>query len=470
MAATRRTTHAGRAKSTSPTLSTRRTTRSQTALSTRPVTRSQSTSSPHLPPAHHHPQQPMEPPSTRSNPRSSRITKKPAAPRPLSRPETPIIAPTTTPSPPSRVINDLLEERTHPSKGRAVYTRKPIRAGTRLLSETPLIQYSGSTKQKARTAAIKARYRALPAPRKAQLDRLAGHAGWPGVISKFNLNAYQHDRQRSGAADVADAAYDEDDTVVCQILYAEISMINHSCRPNSFPAFNDRIARGTVHAMCDLGAGVEVTVDYGGGEIRLSEERREHMREWGFECACELCEESGSMAAVHAIGCESIGVVEANKRVPGKGASAPSRGRKPARQLPKSPVWSASDRRRHRMKGRWADIRGFFQELKTNHRTMKDDERLPSIQTKLIEVMEDAVVEGYLSMSQLGDMLTTGALIQEKCADDAESACLLWEQYHKLALICVGDDHNEVIRAKANMQRLQERRSKRDNTRRTKKR
>ena len=76
-------------------------------------------------------------------------------------------------------------------------------------------------------------------------------------------------------------------------LYSQLACINHSCAPNAEvrPAPSG-CAEALVVATRPIAPGTEVTISYIDANQRASvTERRRELLEYGFECACEKCEQ-----------------------------------------------------------------------------------------------------------------------------------------------------------------------------------
>ncbi|KAE9368533.1 SET domain-containing protein [Stipitochalara longipes BDJ] len=72
-----------------------------------------------------------------------------------------------------------------------------------------------------------------------------------------------------------------------------IGHINHACFPNAEYSWNDKLQLGIVHAVCDIKAGDEVTINYG---FEMYQCRSYHIRErFGFICLCDTCERETSL-------------------------------------------------------------------------------------------------------------------------------------------------------------------------------
>ncbi|KAI2639987.1 SET domain-containing protein [Xylaria nigripes] len=71
--------------------------------------------------------------------------------------------------------------------------------------------------------------------------------------------------------------------------YPDVARLNHDCRPNMHYRLENMTL--TVLAARDIESGEELSVSY--VDVFLpSTERKERIRNWGFECACELCRRS----------------------------------------------------------------------------------------------------------------------------------------------------------------------------------
>ncbi len=69
-------------------------------------------------------------------------------------------------------------------------------------------------------------------------------------------------------------------------LYYRGSMMNHSCEPNTVPAFFGPVM--VCFAVADIGKGAEVTAPY--CDIAKNyKARRAMLQKWGFDCECKRC-------------------------------------------------------------------------------------------------------------------------------------------------------------------------------------
>lgn len=73
-------------------------------------------------------------------------------------------------------------------------------------------------------------------------------------------------------------------------IYPTISCFNHSCRPNTEVRFLHDDHRGTAVATRRIARGEEVCISYiDDNERSRVDERRDSLRDYGFECDCEKC-------------------------------------------------------------------------------------------------------------------------------------------------------------------------------------
>lgn len=63
---------------------------------------------------------------------------------------------------------------------------------------------------------------------------------------------------------------------------------NHSCSPNACFSWNAAIGRETIHAMCDIEPGKEITLCYCDG-VHDRVLRAWELKHYGFRCGCVAC-------------------------------------------------------------------------------------------------------------------------------------------------------------------------------------
>ncbi|RDX47166.1 SET domain-containing protein [Lentinus brumalis] len=74
----------------------------------------------------------------------------------------------------------------------------------------------------------------------------------------------------------------------------DISRANHSCNPNTHPAFDTPTLTYSLHALRPIRAGEEITITYLGNTLDQHHERQQELRElYGFTCTCKICRLTG---------------------------------------------------------------------------------------------------------------------------------------------------------------------------------
>ena len=66
-------------------------------------------------------------------------------------------------------------------------------------------------------------------------------------------------------------------------------LINHSCDNNAHTHWNDLISKRTVHAIRDIEAGEEITMNYLGCPEPRQVRQEIYRRDLSFDCGCRLC-------------------------------------------------------------------------------------------------------------------------------------------------------------------------------------
>ncbi|KAF2429205.1 SET domain-containing protein [Tothia fuscella] len=184
-----------------------------------------------------------------------------------------------------------------PDRGYAVFANAPIKKGTLLLSETPLIRIhkthylnhdvvtaynklSPSRQQRYWTLASahgqdSSRYPdqiyfSVPEKEKKRIEEQheARTAGEKSILSIFMTNAMECDK---GAA-----------------VFEVAARFNHSCVPNAHFAWCEGLGREMIFAIKDLGVGEEITLSYCDPFYDISM-RRWELQHYGFVCECIAC-------------------------------------------------------------------------------------------------------------------------------------------------------------------------------------
>jgi hypothetical protein len=162
---------------------------------------------------------------------------------------------------------------TIPGKDKALIATRDIAPGTLILSDPPLITTDCITSEETTEKDLARALRTLP--KDSQRAFLSLHNNYPGeknpLSNIIRSNGYPLGPE-SGAGGV----------------FANVSRINHSCRPNAKHSWNAILKKQTVYALRPISVGEEITLSYLAGGS--SEERQEILKtHFRFDCKCELC-------------------------------------------------------------------------------------------------------------------------------------------------------------------------------------
>lgn len=158
-------------------------------------------------------------------------------------------------------------------KGEALIATQDIAPGSLILSDPPLITTDCITSEETTEKDLARALRTLS--KDAQRAFLSLHNNYPGeknpLSNIIRSNGYPLGPE-SGVGGV----------------FANVSRINHSCRPNAKHSWNAILKEQTVYALRFIPPGEEITLSYlaGGTSGERQEILKTHFR---FECKCELC-------------------------------------------------------------------------------------------------------------------------------------------------------------------------------------
>ncbi|TVY17602.1 SET domain-containing protein 5 [Lachnellula arida] len=159
-----------------------------------------------------------------------------------------------------------------PGKGKGVIAAIDIKPGKLLISEAPLLTTECITSMESTERDLAQALRALP--KDSQRAFLSLHNNYPGKNPLSNIirsNGYP----LGPGSEVGG-------------IFANISRVNHSCRPNAVHAWNPLLNVETVYAVRPIKQGEEITLSYHAGGPSTT--RKEILKEgFGFDCTCEIC-------------------------------------------------------------------------------------------------------------------------------------------------------------------------------------
>ncbi|KLO90172.1 uncharacterized protein LW94_13391 [Fusarium fujikuroi] len=172
---------------------------------------------------------------------------------------------------PISIYGLLFEVRVIPGKGRGLIARFDIPAGTQIFCEKPLLVASTMSPGNLEATAAP-RLKALS--KSEQQEFLSLHNSFPGedpFSGIIRTNALP-----CGPGSIVGA------------VYPTLSLINHSCLPNSHNNWDSKANHGTIHAIGPIKAGEEITISYDEGGPSNVRKHKLKMS-FGFDCACSLC-------------------------------------------------------------------------------------------------------------------------------------------------------------------------------------
>ncbi|RYP46101.1 hypothetical protein DL768_007657 [Monosporascus sp. mg162] len=158
-----------------------------------------------------------------------------------------------------------------PGKGQGLVAKSSIPKGTRILSEKPLFTVPNMSAEMLEMA-VKPKLKSLTKEEQRQFFAL--HNNFPGRYPFAGIVKTNALPCGSGACIGG--------------VYPTICRINHSCLPNCHNSWNEDLHLETIHAIKDIRAGEEITIDYSDGGP--SDTRRVELRQsFGFDCNCVVC-------------------------------------------------------------------------------------------------------------------------------------------------------------------------------------
>ncbi|KAL5119642.1 hypothetical protein ACEQ8H_002488 [Pleosporales sp. CAS-2024a] len=199
---------------------------------------------------------------------------------------------------PTAPPNSCYEIRQVPGKGCGCFATAPIKRGTRILADSPLVivpiaKYLASD--------IGSVFEKLTADEQAQyLSLHSGHGQdpktWP---SRIHESVTPRERQRIQEQHEARVGTEPTLISIFQVncmeldggaaVFPHAARFNHACNPNATFSWNPAIGQETIHAMQDIDQGDEITLSY----CDMSHERQLRgweLKHYGFVCNCKSCE------------------------------------------------------------------------------------------------------------------------------------------------------------------------------------
>jgi hypothetical protein len=157
-----------------------------------------------------------------------------------------------------------------PGKGRGLVASSEIAMRTRILSEHPLFTLASAVDSL--ECNVVAKVKTLSKEQQRYYLSLYNKNPEMGIFSGiFRTNALP-----CGVGSITGA------------IYPTICLMNHACDPNAHHSWNSATGSETIHALCDIKAGEEITISYNRDEP-ASVRRANLKSSFGFDCTCGLC-------------------------------------------------------------------------------------------------------------------------------------------------------------------------------------
>lgn len=171
--------------------------------------------------------------------------------------------------------------RTTPSQGLAGFARKKFKRGECVLQEKPLLHWKVAKDDPITHQGVEALLSTRAEAEQRAFWALSQNAAHGTVKHAFGIwltNGYPTDGSDIHSAERSSAVF----THICRL--------NHSCSPNLHCSWNAALGQQTVHALCDIESGAELTVSYLPTLEQPRAARRAALRTvFGFECECAAC-------------------------------------------------------------------------------------------------------------------------------------------------------------------------------------
>ena len=162
--------------------------------------------------------------------------------------------------------------RAAPGRGLGVFADKDIKAGTRIMTDEPLVSMEDGTLSEGFEERITAALESLSPEQLQEFETLhcPPHPFWTPHVSRYLANGFELEPGTSG-------------------IFLKAARFNHSCCANAIFAWNGNLQRVTVHAMVDIPAGEEISVSYDFPFGSVTNRRKRLHEIYGFVCDCPAC-------------------------------------------------------------------------------------------------------------------------------------------------------------------------------------
>ena len=194
-----------------------------------------------------------------------------------------------------------------PNKGLGVYSSRAIEAGERLIAETPLLKLTPDGKGRFDGQYLRGE-RSHARSLLSTLSHEMNHKAADPLNRVIQTNGIQ----------VLPNESEPDRDSVFSVVFLTISRLNHACETAANAEFrwNSRLQQGTVYALRDIPADVEILFNYGANQPSAIERRRFLREHFGFDCQCTACCNADGADGTAAAAIQPAAVEGCNTRIP----------------------------------------------------------------------------------------------------------------------------------------------------------
>ncbi|TLD18290.1 hypothetical protein E2P81_ATG12085 [Venturia nashicola] len=179
--------------------------------------------------------------------------------------------------------NPPYESRQLPGRGMGLIANRTLQKGDHIFSMTPVVMIEEKIfdifAKSDRLPYLRTMVKRLPERSEKRLMDLCGHFGGDPAEDIINTNAFAIDMWED----------DDDEETAYNVVFPEISRLNHDCRPNAHYYFDPETLVQNVHAIRTILPGEELTISYIDPAQIRSERQHQLHQSWGFQCSCSLC-------------------------------------------------------------------------------------------------------------------------------------------------------------------------------------
>jgi hypothetical protein len=195
-------------------------------------------------------------------------------------------------------VSPDLEVRPSPGKGRGLFAKTKIPAGTRIIAEKAVIHLPNTDSS---SLAIYDYYLTLPQATKDEYLQLAYANTSPPANYAYEIWKALRDSNRKEdivqeastvAAIFQNNAFGNDgkEQLSYEDLYLKISLLNNSCSPNACCNNDDELQTCYIHVVRDIEPNEEIAIAYTDVLVSVKTRAKFFMESWGFLCACPACD------------------------------------------------------------------------------------------------------------------------------------------------------------------------------------